>query len=64
MSLSPVSIGPDATMQEAAALMLRRRLNRLMVTDNGSTSGQLIGIVSSSDVVRLALCGDDEKVVV
>ena len=51
MSTQPVTIGPTCTMQDAAALMLRRNLNRVIVTKEG----KLEGIISSTDVFRLAL---------
>ena len=36
----------------AAALMLRRNLNRVLITEPGSE--KLVGIISSTDVFRLA----------
>jgi CBS domain-containing protein len=52
MTPYPMSLGPSATMQEAAALMLRRNLNRVLVTHPETNC--LIGIVSSTDIFRLA----------
>ena len=51
MTSGPVSISPDAPMCEAAALMLSRGLNRLMVVEGE----KLVGIISARDVVQLAL---------
>lgn len=52
MSRNPACIREDATMQEAAARMLKSRHNRLCVIN---PVGRLVGIITSSDVVRLAL---------
>jgi len=57
MSPAPVTVTSTATMQQAAAIMARKKLNRLMVLDK--PGGSLVGMVSSTDVVKLALC--DEK---
>merc|ERR1712232_1259507 len=57
MTARPVTVTSSATMQEAAARMASRKLNRLIVVDNGT----LVGVISSSDVVRLALCDVDEE---
>jgi CBS domain-containing protein len=54
MSTNPVTVRPSTTMKEAAALMVRRKLNRLVVEEDGL----LLGIISSTDVVKLALCED------
>jgi CBS domain-containing protein len=55
MSRHPACIREDATMQEAAARMLKARHNRLCVINS---VGRLVGIITSSDVVRLALRED------
>jgi CBS domain-containing protein len=59
MTPFPISLKPTATMQEAAALMLRRNLNRVLVTDPDSE--KLVGIVSSTDVFKLAYGCDGAK---
>lgn len=56
MTTNPISLTPQATMQDAAAIMLRRKLNRLMVA---TESGELKGMVTASDVVRLTLEADE-----
>jgi len=56
MSRSPRSIAPTQSINEAAGEMLRNKHNRLMVTEKGI----LVGILSSSDIIRVALCVDDE----
>jgi len=54
MTVDPISIGPDAPTSEAAALMLNRKLNRLMVVEDK----QLVGVISARDLVKLALKGE------
>lgn len=49
MSTPAVTIGPDADVSEAASLMIDRHINRLPVVD---AAGNLIGIVSRTDIVR------------
>eukprot|EP00617_Octactis_speculum_P014513 CAMPEP_0185767916 /NCGR_PEP_ID=MMETSP1174-20130828/45763_1 /TAXON_ID=35687 /ORGANISM="Dictyocha speculum, Strain CCMP1381" /LENGTH=150 /DNA_ID=CAMNT_0028452309 /DNA_START=192 /DNA_END=644 /DNA_ORIENTATION=+ len=55
MTRQPVSVDVESTMQDAAALMVRYDLNRLTVTKDG----QLVGLISSSDILKLALCDDE-----
>jgi len=45
----PVVIGPDASLREAAALLLRRNISTLPVVDDG----QLKGIITRYDLVEL-----------
>ena len=47
MSSPLVSIGPDASLREAAALMLRSGVKRLLVIFNG----KLVGIITDTDLV-------------
>ena len=56
MSRNPRSIAPTQTIKKAAGEMLRNRHNRLMVTEDGI----LVGILTSSDIIRVALCSDEE----
>lgn len=44
-----ISVGPDATLQQAAQTMLDRRVHRLLVTEGP----ELRGIITSLDLVRL-----------
>ena len=44
---SPVAIGPDASLREAADVMVRERVGRLPVV----AAGQLVGIVTRSDLL-------------
>ena len=57
MTSPPVTIGPDATLVEAAKIMDRRKVKRLPVVD---TDGRLIGIVSRADLLKAFLRTDDE----
>jgi CBS domain-containing protein len=50
MSSPPVTIGPDAPLENAARLMFNCRVKRLPVTDNG---GRLMGIISRADVLAV-----------
>jgi len=52
MTHTPTTVLGSATMQEAAAIMVRKRLNRLPVVDD---AGILKGILSSGDVMRHVL---------
>jgi CBS domain-containing protein len=63
MSASPQTVSADVSMLEAAKIMAREKLNRLMVTDE---EGGLIGLVSSTDVCFAMLgcdftLGDDDE---
>ena len=49
MTTGPHTIGPDATITEAARLMLEQRISALPVVGQ---SGKLIGIVSEGDLIR------------
>jgi len=51
MTPDPVSIGPDATIEEASQALIEHRVNRLPVVEKG----RLIGILSREDVVRAIL---------
>lgn len=53
MSLNPKTIGPDADVKLAAQEMLYLDVHRLLVVD----AGQLVGIVSQSDIVRAVASG-------
>jgi CBS-domain-containing membrane protein len=57
MSSPPVTIGPAATVEQAAELMYERRIKRLPVVDS---AGRLIGIVSRSDVLTVFRRPDEE----
>lgn len=57
MSTPPVTIGPDASVQEAAKLMHDRGVKRLPVVDD---AGRLVGIVSRVDVLSVFDRPDDQ----
>jgi CBS domain-containing protein len=47
----PVSIGPAATLREAADLMLRYHIHRLVVSDPAYPDGMPLGLISTSDII-------------
>ena len=51
MTCDPVTIGPDAPLAEAARRMLEHQIGCLPVVE----AGKLVGILTESDFVRLAL---------
>ncbi|EXG82499.1 CBS-domain-containing membrane protein [Cryptosporangium arvum DSM 44712] len=57
MTSPAVTIGPGASVVEAAALMERHHVKRLPVVDD---TGDLIGIVSRRDLIRMFTRTDDE----
>lgn len=48
MTRSVVSIGPDASVEDAARLMVDRQVHRLLVMDGR----ELLGVLSTMDIVR------------
>lgn len=52
MSRDPITIAPDATIGEAAQLMLKNMISGLPVVDD---EGQLVGIITESDIFRLVV---------
>ncbi len=56
MTAPAITIGPDRSIAEAAALMTGRRVNRLPVVEDG----RLVGIVSRADLVRAFIRSDEE----
>jgi len=49
MTTAVVSLLPEAAVQEAARIMVPAGVHRILVVDTG---GELVGLVSSSDIVR------------
>jgi CBS domain-containing protein len=47
----PVTIGPAATLREAADLMLQHEIHRLVVVDPATPAGMPLGLLSTSDIV-------------
>jgi IMP dehydrogenase len=50
MVVNPVTIGPDATLAEALALMKRYAISGIPVVENGPAPGRLVGILTNRDV--------------
>ncbi|MER5846393.1 CBS domain-containing protein [Streptomyces sp. NPDC002012] len=57
MSSPAVTVHPDATLDEAARIMARKRVKRLPVVNN---LGMLEGVVSRSDLLKVFLRSDEE----
>jgi len=57
MSSPAVTIGPDATVMQAAHQIAERGVNRLPVVDE---EGRLVGIIARADVVRSFARSDEE----
>ncbi len=58
MTAPAITIGPDATLGEAARLMHRRAVKRLPVVD--PADGTILGIVSRTDLLKVFLRDDAE----
>jgi CBS domain-containing protein len=58
MTTNIITIAEDATVQQAAALMLAHRISALPVIDQ---SGKLVGIVSEGDLMRRAELGTERQ---
>lgn len=54
----PVFVREETTIKEAAAIMHRRHIHRLFVAGKNN---QLIGVVSTSDILRLVVLTIDPK---
>jgi predicted transcriptional regulator len=49
-----VSISPESSLQEAAELMIEKRIHRLVVLHGGHIAGEMpVGILSATDVLRV-----------
>ncbi|MCL5092041.1 MAG: CBS domain-containing protein [Candidatus Marsarchaeota archaeon] len=51
MSFPLVKINDDATLEEAAALMVKKKVKKLCAIER---TGELVGIISESDIIRNA----------
>lgn len=58
MTVRVVTIAPDATVQEAAKLMLEREVSALPVVGK---DGKLVGIISEGDLMRRTETGTERK---
>lgn len=52
MTRDLVTIAPETPVSEAAALMARKRVRRLLVVQNQQNDTHLLGIVSATDILR------------
>ena len=54
MVVNPLTIGPEATLQDAKALMRQNNISGVPVVENGGTgghvTGKLVGILTNRDV--------------
>lgn len=57
MTSPAITIGNDATIEDAATLMHDRKVSRLPVVNS---SGRLVGIIARGDIVRAIVLGLDE----
>src|SRR5438105_5579387 len=55
MSTQVLTVGPSASIADAAGLMMQRRVGSVLVVDNG----RLLGILTERDLVRFAATGAD-----
>jgi len=55
MAYKPITISPDATIAEAARLMLQYKVGGLPVVENG----ELVGIITETDLCRLLILQPD-----
>jgi acetoin utilization protein AcuB len=51
MTADPVTVSPETTIEEAASVMLVKRIGCLPVVHNGG----LVGIITSTDLLRALL---------
>lgn len=52
MTIDPVTISADATIEDAEELLRRNRISGLPVVDGG---GRLVGVISQTDLLYLAV---------
>jgi CBS domain-containing protein len=57
----PCTIHPEATLREAADLMLSQHAHRLLVVDAGEPDSMPLGLISTSDIVLEMAAGKDWK---
>ena len=58
MSHPVLTCGPDATVGEVAAMMIRNKIDSVPITQE---DGELTGLVTSTDLLHLLLDGRDEE---
>ncbi|MEW5961009.1 MAG: CBS domain-containing protein [Chloroflexota bacterium] len=54
MTPNPVTVSPEATIEEVARIMLEKKISGLPVVDEG---GQVAGIITESDIFRMVVQG-------
>jgi CBS domain-containing protein len=54
MSRKPITVGPKATLREAAEVMLRHKIGCLPVVGSG---GEALGLLTETDLLRAAYVG-------
>ena len=54
MSPNPITVTPDTTMQDAASIILEKKIGRLIVVDDKQ---ELAGILSCTDIMDLVVTG-------
>jgi signal-transduction protein with cAMP-binding, CBS, and nucleotidyltransferase domain len=57
MSSPLITIGPEETIWEASEMMKEKLIHKLPVEENG----QIIGIVTTTDIVRISSVGSDSE---
>lgn len=57
MSLNPVTVQPDSSLETVAALMVDRNFHTLPVV----SEGELVGVLGKEDVLRVLLAGEKKK---
>ena len=57
MSSPLITIGPEETIWEASEMMKEKLIHKLPVEENG----QIIGIVTTSDIVKISSVGSDSE---
>lgn len=58
MTTDPVTIGPEASIKDAAKLMYSHKIGGLPVLDR---TGHLVGIITESDIFRILIAWFDEQ---
>ena len=57
MSSPLITIGPEETIWEASEMMKEKLIHKLPVEENG----QIVGIVTTTDIVRISSVGSDSE---
>jgi CBS domain-containing protein len=57
MTPNPVTVQPDATIEEVATMMVDRNYHSLPVVDEG----KLVGILGKEDILRTLISGSEAR---